>query len=195
MAGVVAMRGAQQRRHSAAWVFVPLAIAFLIIASIAVYGIVSPYSFKKSPAPPGIHGSLVWGDGIFSNKAQLKAWLSQHGGSYSRWARTHPAAVTLVKPRPKHRATLAKAKKPVVKTPAVRTVAASAEVATTRHRGSGIWLVVALGLLLGALAAVPQSVLVRVGIPLGSREREIRVAAIGSGAALLLGVIAATLLS
>jgi hypothetical protein len=163
----------------------------MIIAGIAVFGIVSPYSFKPSPPPPGTHGSLVWGDGIFSNQAQLKAWLSIHGASYDEWVKTHPAALQLVKPRPKHRAAPTRAHaKP---RPAVRTVAVSQTTATPAQSGTGVWLVVALGLMLGALAATPSWLLARAGLHIESRERELRIAAIGAGAALLLGVIAATL--
>src|SRR5689334_20873114 len=149
MAGAMAVPVAQGKRQSAAWVFVPLAIAFLIIAGIAVFGIVSPYSFKAKPPPPGTHGSLVWGDGIFSNQAQLKAWLGIHGASYDQWVKTHPAALRLVKPLPRHRAVLAKAhKKPPVST--VRKVAAAqTPSASPTKSGTGIWLVVALGLMLG----------------------------------------------
>ena len=87
--------------------FVPIAAAFLIIAGIAIYGLISPYN-AKSPPPPGARGSLVWGDGIFANKAQLRAWLRQHGTSYEQWAKTHPRARVLVTPRPEAQATAAR---------------------------------------------------------------------------------------
>src|SRR6476659_874330 len=156
MAGAMAMPRAQQKRQSAAWVFVPLATAFCIIAGIAIYGIVSPYSAKPSPPPPGTRGSLVWGDGIFSNRAQLKAWLGIHGASYGAWARTHPAAVRLVKPRARPHTELAKAKahkKPAVKRVAAAKVSNVQALAPAKQRSTGIWLVVAFGLILGALSA------------------------------------------
>jgi hypothetical protein len=205
MAGVVAVRAPQRKRQTSPWVFVPLATAFLIIAGIAIYGIISPYNLKKPP-PPGQRGSLVWGDGIFSNRAQLKAWLGIHGASYAEWAKTHPRALYLVKPRPKRTpAQLAKARKAAAlkaaaaakkpkptPTPAVREVA-SAPVATSQPQSTGVWIVVVLGLILGAAAAIPSRLLWRAGVPVGSRERELRIAAIGAGAALLIGVIAATI--
>jgi hypothetical protein len=185
------------RQGQTSRILLPLAVPFLILAGIAVYAALTPLSKTNLP-PPGARGSLVWGDAIFANERELKAWMRQHGGSYEAWVKSHPAAFRLVKPQPKHHAVLAKAhkkQKTTTKVAAGQPVrrVSSASV-TTRSRGGGIWFVVGLGLLLGALAAVPQRVLFRAGIPLGSRERELRVAAIGSGAALLLGVIAATLL-
>ena len=109
MAAAMTVRTGRKKRHSPAWVFVPIATAFVIIAAIAIYGQISPYNSKKPPAP-GHRGSLVWGDGIFANKLQLKAWLSQHGASYGTWAKTHPKALALVKPRPRHPAPLTSAK-------------------------------------------------------------------------------------
>jgi hypothetical protein len=64
------------------WVFLPMAVAFGIIAGIAIYGVVNQPKATPHPDAPGFHGSLVWGDGIFSNRAQLKAWLILHGASY-----------------------------------------------------------------------------------------------------------------
>jgi hypothetical protein len=194
MAGVVAMPTAKKTQHAAAWVFVPLGIAFLIIAGIAVFGIVSPYSLKPAPPPPGTHGSLVWGDGIFSNQAQLKAWLRIHGASYDEWVKTHPAALELVKPHAKHHSA-ALTKNHARPAAPLRTVAVSQTTAPTKQSGTGVWLVVLLGLMLGALAGTPHKVLARAGVRIQSHERELRIAAIGAGAALLLGVIAATLVS
>jgi len=192
----VIRRAPKKRRQSAAMVFIPLATAFLIIAGIAIYGVISPYNAKTPPAPGG-RGALVWGDGIFANKAQLKAWLRIHGASYEEWVKTHPAALQLIKPKPKHRATLAKGQKkaPVKKVAEPTRVPSVAVSATTTssHQSTGIWLVVGFGLLLGLLAATPSRLLWRAGVAVGTRERELRVAAIGAGAALLLGVIAATI--
>jgi hypothetical protein len=206
MAAAMTVRTGPKKRHSSAWIFVPIATAFLIIAGIAIYGAISPYNFHKNPAPPGARGSLVWGDGIFSNKAQLKAWLSIHGGSYAKWAKTHPRALVLVKPRPKHRAVLAKAKVNKTTTPhkvaatAPRTAASpvafvGAGSSSSQSVGIGIWLVVVLGLILGLLAAMPQRAYSQIGVRAGPYEREVRIAAVAAGAAVLLGVIAATIIS
>jgi hypothetical protein len=186
-----------RRRHSPVWVFVPIATAFLIIAGIAIYGLISPYN-AKTPPPPGARGSLVWGDGIFANKAQLRAWLRQHGASYEQWAKTHPRARVLVTPRPRHPAVLTKAKKKATSTKVaarspVSHVAPATASASKSHGSIGVWIVVVLGLLLGFLAAVPRELLVRAGVDVGVREREVRLAAVVAGAALLVGVIVATI--
>jgi hypothetical protein len=86
--------------------FLPLAASFLILLGIAAYGILRPADARPAPPAPGFHGALVWGDGIFSNPAQLKAWIRLHGGSYPAWVAHHPAGVRLLKP-PAHNATRA----------------------------------------------------------------------------------------
>ena len=58
-----------------------------------------------------------------------------------------------------------------------------------------IWLAVIGGLLLGGLAALPNGVVRRIGLVATVGERELRVGALGAGAAVLLGVIVATLAS
>jgi hypothetical protein len=198
---MVAMQ-ARTRKPSPLWVFLPLAAAFAIIAGIAIYGVVNQPKANPHPNAPGFHGSLVWGDGIFSNRAQLKAWLKLHGASYDAWVKQHPAALRLVKPPVKHKvavthkprkaATKTVAHKvttpkvPVVATPAVTTTSSS------DHR-LVIWLAVFAGMLFGLLALLPHRVLRRVGFLRTVGERELRLGALGAGAAVLLGVIVATL--
>ena len=94
---MVAMQARTRKQPNRVWVFLPLVMAFAIIAGIAIYGVVNPSKAKPHPDAPGFHGSLVWGDGIFSNRAQLKAWLILHGASYEDWAKDHPAALRLVR--------------------------------------------------------------------------------------------------
>jgi hypothetical protein len=161
---------------------------------------------KATPHPdaPGFHGSLVWGDGIFSNRAQLKAWLILHGASYEDWVKQHPAAVKLVKPAVKHRVAVAhkpaksahaakpgSAHKPVTVTTAAPTVSATS--VSSSHR-SVIWLAVVAGLLLGLVALMPRRILHRASFTSGVGDRELRLGALGAGAAVLLGVIVANLL-
>ena len=98
MATVAATRKPVRKQGTKLWVWVPLATAFAIIAGIAIYGVINPSKAKLNPNAPGYRGSLVWGDGIFANRAQLKAWLKLHGGSYEVWVKQHPAALRLVKP-------------------------------------------------------------------------------------------------
>jgi hypothetical protein len=186
----------KQRQGNKLLIFLPLATAFAIIAGIAIYGVLSPSKAKPNPHAPGFRGSLVWGDGIFANKAQLKAWLKLHGASYDAWVKQHPAALRLVKPV-KHR--VAVSHKKVTKRAPVKKVAVPAPVATatssSSHEGFVIWLAVAAGLLFGGLAALPHGVIRRTGFLTTVGERELRIGALGAGAAVLLGVIVATLAS
>ena len=157
--------------------------------------------------PPGIRGSLVWGDGIFANQAQLKAWLKLHGGSYEVWVRQHPAALRLVKPRTKHELAVARQKAAAARraaahktsapasVPVVPAVATTGTATSSSSQGLVIWLAVIGGLLLGGLAALPNGVVRRIGLVATVGEREMRVGALGAGAAILLGVIVATLAS
>ena len=118
---------------------------------------------------PGFHGSLVWGDGIFSNQAQLKAWLGLHGASYKEWVKQHPAALRLVKPPVKHK--VAVTHKP---RKAANQDRRTQDDERRRYRSSAsaardepeldridlvIWLAVIAGLLFGllALAAAPRA--------------------------------------
>jgi hypothetical protein len=80
--------------------FLPLALPFAVLIGVGVFAALTPFKHDPGP-PPGAPGALVWGDGIFANRFELKAWLNLHGASYAAWAKQHPAAVALVKP---HRA-------------------------------------------------------------------------------------------
>src|SRR5207237_2984462 len=161
---------ASPRRSRRAWVFFPMLIAFGIIIGLGVYSVVSPYTIKQAPPAPGHRGALVWGDGIFANRAQVKAWLTLHGASYRAWRKTHPAALALVKPR-KHHAVPARAKpaaKPVrtARSAAAPAAASATPVATTPSSSetSGFvrWFFTGLGLLLALCAvALPGRVLAR----------------------------------
>jgi hypothetical protein len=200
----LALQMAQQRQsRRRAWVFFPMLIAFGIIIGVAVYSVVSPYTIKQAPPAPGRHGALVWGDGIFANQAQLKAWLKIHGASYRVWRKTHPAALALVKPR-KHHAVPARAKPPAKPAPAARSAAAPAAAVATpvsTRAASGTtagwvrWFFTGLGLLLALCAiGLPGRIVSRfVTRPLQS-AREIRLAVAGAAIAVLGGVAVATLL-
>ena len=191
----------QQKQQNRLVVFLPLATAFAIIAGIAIYGVLNPSKAKPHPDAPGLRGSLVWGDGIFANRAQLKAWLKLHGASYDAWVKQHPAALRLVKPPVKHK--VAVSHKKVTKRPAVHTVAAPKPTPTPTLTAAGsnssqqlvIWVAVIGGLLLGGVAALPDGVIRRTRFLATIGERELRVGALGAGAAVLLGVIVATLAS
>ena len=188
------------RPPNRAWVFLPLATAFAIIAGIAIYGVLNPSKANPHPDAPGFRGSLVWGDGIFSNRAQVKAWLTLHGASYKDWVKAHPAALRLVKPPVKHKvATTHKPRtKPVVHKAAPKVPATAPPPASVTSRSSShrfvIWLAVFAGLLLGLMALLPRRILHRATFLRGVGDRELRLGALGAGAALLLGVIVATLI-
>jgi hypothetical protein len=75
----------------------PYAVALLVLAGVAAYAFAWPQSKARlSPQAPGTKGSLVWGDGLFQKRGEMKAWLSIHGASYQVWAATHPAALALI---------------------------------------------------------------------------------------------------
>jgi hypothetical protein len=76
---------------------VSLVLPFAILVAIIAFSIFRAAQAKE-PVPPGQRGSLVWGDGIFSTRTQVKAWLLLHGGSYTDWAKHHPAALKLLVP-------------------------------------------------------------------------------------------------
>jgi hypothetical protein len=180
-------------------VFIPLLLPFLILIGIGVYAAVTPYASTNLP-PPGQRGSLVWGDGIFANEFEFKAWLRLHGGgSFTQWAKLHPAAVKLVKPRKHHAALQAKAK---VKRPARIVKAAPAAAVTAlpisaKSTKTPSWtrlMFTALGILL-ALGAVlmPSRYVARIVSGPVRTDRDMRLAIAGAGMAVLGGVAVATL--
>lgn len=120
-------------------VFLPLALPFAVLAGVAVFGALTPYHRDAGP-PPGQAGRLVWGDGIFANRVELRAWFRLHGGSYRAWARRHPAALRLVKPRahPPLVKTRAPAPHPVKPQPTVQRTAQPVPRTTAKTRGSPV---------------------------------------------------------
>jgi hypothetical protein len=183
-------------------VFIPLLLPFLILIGIAVYAAVTPYDSTNLP-PPGQRGSLVWGDGIFANETEMKAWLKLHGGaSFTEWAKHHPAALSLVKPR--HRRTAVPAKVKVKKPARVHKAAPAAVTAvptvattstSTKTPSWTRWFFTALGLLLAlaAIAAPGRLVARLVSGPVRS-HRDMRLAIAGASIAVLGGVAVAVLL-
>jgi len=74
---------------------VPFAIAVVVLLGAAVYGMVRPHNHVQLSGP-GATGKLHWSNGVFTSKAELKAWLHVHGKSYSAFAKAHPAAVRML---------------------------------------------------------------------------------------------------
>jgi len=83
------------RRRTSRWAYFPLAVPLAILVGIVAFANVRP-SPAAGATPPGSRGSLVWGNGIFSKRVEVKAWLGIHGGSYRHWAPQHPAALRLL---------------------------------------------------------------------------------------------------
>ncbi len=199
------------RRHPSL-LFLPLALPFAILAAVAVYGVVRPPSSDGPPAP-GSPGSLVWGNGIFANRVELKAWFALHGGSYAAWAKQHPAALRLVpvtsrQTPPKQRSHAVAAASHTVRQKAVEQKAAQ-PVAAARSLGvsapagrswrSGanlvLWILIVVGVLLGAAAVAPERLVHRLPGAAFWKERELRIGSAAAGVALLVGVAIATQLS
>jgi hypothetical protein len=203
-----------QRRHKQLRVFLPLALPFAILVGVAVF---APLALNEGAAPsaPGRPGALLWGDGIFANTFELKAWLRQHGSSYSRWKRQHPAAAHLVTHQPVkptrrqtaangHRAAVAvKRHRSARQVPAVAAAAepavkrssqAQPESATGAGRSLGLMmLLVSLGLLALSAAMLPRRLLKRLAP--SPPVAEVRVGLAAAGAAMLCGIAIALLLS
>jgi hypothetical protein len=182
-------------------VFIPLILPFLILIGIGVYAAVTPYDSTNLP-PPGQRGSLVWGDGIFANKVELRAWLRQHGARpFDVWAKSHPAALSLLAPRPhRHvRAVPAKARAKPAKTTTTRkpvsTVAQGPSATTPNNPGPLKWAFIVLGLILAAGAiATPRRYVARVIAGPVRNDRDMRLAVAGAAIAVLSGVAVATLI-
>lgn len=96
------VRPPRQSRPRPLRLFLPLALPFAVLAAIAVFSALTPFSYTPGP-PPGTPGALAWGDGLFANTFEVKAWLTLHGASYPAWKRHHPAAVRLLKAQPAKR--------------------------------------------------------------------------------------------
>jgi hypothetical protein len=169
----------------------PFVLAFLVLAGVAIYGALKPT--RASLSTPGGPHALVWGNGLFENRAELQAWLSNHGASYRIWARTHPAARALVVP-PTRKASASGRTRPaaasVAAEPAAATRAASSSTSDTRLWS---WVAIVVGIVLGSVAGLPTRLARGVGLERLAEERELRLGIAGAGAALLVGVVVATL--
>jgi hypothetical protein len=75
----------------------PFAFALVLVLGALLYALLRPQS-EASPAAPGGPGALVWGNGLFADQAEMKAWLHMHRGNFGKWVVKHPAAVRLVPP-------------------------------------------------------------------------------------------------
>lgn len=185
-------------------VFLPLAVPFAILVAVAVFGELSPPRVSTMTPAPGSRGSLVWGDGIFANSVEMKAWLKLHGGSYDAWAKRHPAALRLVRPkRAVHGG--AATHRPEKARPSVRPKAVvrhTSSISSPAFRSNGvtrsgasnlfIWLAIAVGLLLGVGATAPRALFRGIGVASVEGERDLRFCSAAAGLAVLVGTVVGT---
>ncbi len=75
--------------------YVPFVLAVVLLGVSFAFNRFIPQS-SVGPHGPGTSGALNWSNGIFANRAELKAWLNAHGKSYDTWAKQHPAALKLI---------------------------------------------------------------------------------------------------
>jgi hypothetical protein len=155
----------------------------IVAAGVAMVWVRVVQTLTESSGPPravGQPGALVWDGRVFTSPGQLKAYLTSHGQSYSRWLARHPTAfgrtaptvrhhaATKTTPKPKPTKTAAKPKPKPTKTAAKPTpkpapvtphVAAPATVSATKSKPlTSLVLTIMLlvgGLALGASAALP----------------------------------------
>jgi hypothetical protein len=199
--------GRQQAAQHPVKEVLPLVLPFAALVGVAAF--VALVAFRSQPAAPqSARGALVWGNGIFANRAELKAWLRQHGASYTVWLEQHPQAaaymrrrvatrparatpppraVAVARRRPIHAATRPKAGVLAAKATVPRLPAVSAS-----GRGPSRFLTIIFGffvvLALGA-SVVPERFVLRNGRAMISAEGRVFIAA--AGFATLLGVAAA----
>lgn len=178
-------------------VFLPLALPFAILAGVGVFAVLTP-QHQVSASGPGSPGALVWGDGIFANRAELKAWLAQHGGSYQVWLRDHPSAKSLLtrhatvrrtESRPATAARSATKDKGVMRPPTGKANPAPSSGHGTSVATRSLSMSVVFGIFaaLGLLgAALPRSFIQRIG--LSDQIVEVRLGMAMVGLAILCGM-------
>jgi len=76
-------------------VLIPFFVALLLLAGAALDGRLRTHDNVQLRGP-GTTGALHWSNGVFTSRAELRAWLNAHGRSYDAWAKAHPAAVALL---------------------------------------------------------------------------------------------------
>jgi hypothetical protein len=186
------------RQHSGL-VLLPLALPFAILAAVAIYSVVMPATPSRAPAP-GSRGALVWGNGIFTTRVELKDWLTLHGGNYEAFATAHPHALKLLAARSRphvKRRRLAQKPRPLPRVTNTSRVSSSTSQPASKtflNAAANLMplILIALGLLLAIGAAAPRRLVIRLPVPSRLDDHELRVASAAGGLAVLLGVIVAT---
>jgi hypothetical protein len=104
---------------------------------------------SHGPRTVGQPGALVWDGRVFSTSAQMKAYLTSRGLSYSRWAARHPTAFGATPTAVTHTTT---------SKPAQHRVASPSVSPTSTRSGTSMLLLVMFlvgGLILGGSALLP----------------------------------------
>jgi hypothetical protein len=179
--------------------------ALMLVATVALvvaWSLVIRTLLKPAPAvrPVASPHALAWGDKVFLNQAQLRAWLRNRGIPYESWARHHTAAIRVLNPKaaPPAAARSAKLRRPRPKTHPPRPTRARATErrAAAEHAaaptaggagGTNAVLLLAYGLMtaLLLLALAPAKYLRPIHGRLDSYRSYAATAAIGLAAALL----------
>jgi hypothetical protein len=141
--------------------------------------------------------AIAWGDRVFAGRSGLAQWLKDHGLRYSAWARRHPAAAQVVDP---HATPVPKV---VPKKPAPRPRSSAAHKAAVPQKGHGVHVeralpkmaLIALLILLFAFAALPSR-LARLTrrLPADLRPEQRFYAAAGA-VAILIGIVAGSVIN
>lgn len=74
-------------------------LGIAVVAVAAVVWVVVIHSLTKPPKPAPVIGrpdAVVWGNRVFTSRAEFAHWLKARGLSYSRWAKTHPDGVRII---------------------------------------------------------------------------------------------------
>lgn len=145
---------------------------------------------RTTAPPPGQPGALVWNDGgvIFSNTNEIAAWVRLHGSNFQAFKRNHPAAVQLVKSRPKTQ-TVEPQVKLAANEPAPAVVASSSS-----RDWTGLAALGGAATLLLLLSLMPIGTLQRLHLARGDTATDLRMITISGAAAIFAGLALALLL-
>lgn len=163
-------------------------VTVLVAAALAVVWVRVIRTLTEPASGPKTIGQpqgLVWDGRVFTSAAQLKAYLTAHGLSYSRWAARHPTAFGGEAPTVTKPVTTTSASEPATKPVAAPTVG------ETRSRPLASTLLTILlllgGLVLAASAVIPP-VYAPVSVARFYADPGRRTVALAAAAAILIGL-------
>ena len=164
------------------------ALLFTCVLAYAKYETV-----RTTAPPPGQPGALVWSDGgvIFANTNEIAAWVRLHGSNFQSFKRNHPAAVQLVKSRPKTTQTVEPQVKLAADEPAPAVVASSSS-----RDWTGLAALGGAATLLLLLSLMPVGTLQRLRLVRGDSDTatDLRMITVSGAAAIFAGLALALLL-